>query len=177
MNPHKGPPRPLVEYFEPKVDKNGPVPPHQPNLGPCWLWIACKSGGYGHINTEGKVRRAHVVSFFLSNGRWPTMKILHRCDNPTCVNPAHLFEGSQADNVADMISKGRDRKSTGDAHWTRQHPGRLAGAHHPQAKLTEDDVRMIRASSENPRVLGEKLGVSRACIAHIRRRLIWKHVP
>lgn len=98
----------LYDRFWEKVDKNGPVPAHRPELGPCWVWTAGRSHGYGliYVDRSGKTR-AHRVSFFLKHGRWPQPCGLHRCDNRLCVRPSHIFEGTKADNVRDMDAKGR----------------------------------------------------------------------
>jgi hypothetical protein len=108
-------------------------------FGPgCWLWTARRdSFGYGRINVSGKSVGAHRVSWELANGR-PIpegMSVCHTCDNPSCVNPAHLFLGTQADNTADMDRKGRRR-------WRQ--PPRKQGSSHGRAKLTETDVYWIR---------------------------------
>lgn len=102
----------------------------------------------------------------------------HSCDNPPCCNPAHLFVGSQSANLADMRSKGRS--ATGDRHSSRTHPERVArGGRHPQAKLTESDVLVIRArlaAGESVRVIGDDYGVHRTAIYKIGARLHWRHV-
>lgn len=76
----------------------------------CWIWTGTRlSAGYGVIRHEGKLVRAHRVSWEMNRGPIPEGKrVLHRCDVPFCVNPAHLFLGTQADNVSDMIAKGRE---------------------------------------------------------------------
>lgn len=75
----------------------------------CWLWIAHKiPSGYGQFNAMGKIMRAHRVSWILKNGPIPPEKVIcHKCDNPSCVNPNHLFLGTLKDNSRDMIKKGR----------------------------------------------------------------------
>lgn len=80
----------------------------------CWLWSgAPAAGNYGCIKFDGRYQKAHRVSWALHNGFMPPShtKVCHSCDTPPCVNPAHLWLGTQADNVADMVAKGRGRTS------------------------------------------------------------------
>ena len=93
-----------MDRFWDKVDKSGR----------CWEWLAAKnSSGYGRLNNNGRNHLAHRVAWILTNGPIPegdhygTICVLHHCDNPPCVNPAHLFLGTIQDNVNDMIEKGR----------------------------------------------------------------------
>lgn len=97
------PPHALAERFWKKVQKTNS----------CWTWIGCKNRtGYGIIRLEPRNLRAHRVSWELVNGPIPDgMHVLHRCDNPTCVNPAHLYLGTQKDNIQDAASKGRLRRN------------------------------------------------------------------
>lgn len=99
----------VEERFWSHVDKNGPIPAHRPDLGPCWPWTGGRDKkGYGHFGFEGENKRAHVVALILTTGGRPEgAHGLHHCDNPPCCNPAHLFWGSNDDNVADSIAKGR----------------------------------------------------------------------
>lgn len=105
-------PTPLIERFWSRIDKHGPIPEHSPELGPCWIYIGHRNtGGYGHINTgrhHGSMVLTHRYSWILHYGpiQDETPFVLHHCDNPPCVNPAHLFVGTQADNVKDMMAKG-----------------------------------------------------------------------
>lgn len=132
----------------------------------CWTWTGHKDpNGYGRLNVKNKPMLAHRLSYEVHVGPIPAGKVLcHRCDNPSCVNPAHLMVGEQADNVADMARKGRARKKG------------LKGSAHHQALLTEELVRTIRASDLSARELSESLGVSKTAIYEVRSRRTWKHI-
>lgn len=104
----------LPERFWSKVNKFGPTPDHKPELGPCWVWTAARDGhGYGHIQRgrrEAKTDRSHRVSWLLHFGTVPEgLGVLHKCDNPLCVRPDHLFLGTRLENNRDSSKKGRRR--------------------------------------------------------------------
>lgn len=113
------------ERFWMKIDKNGPIPPHRPELGPCWVWTGSTDRhGYGqlrfHVGPGGLVY-AHRYAFYLANGRWPEPCALHKCDAGAigCVRHDHLFEGTKADNQLDMTRKVRGRNK--QTHCKRGH--------------------------------------------------------
>lgn len=130
----------------------------------CWEWRGTKNPhGYGIFENNRKRVQAHRFSWEIANGR-PIpegLVILHACDNPPCVNPAHLSVGTHADNVAD--SKAKRRHTFG----RKQH----------DAKLTEELVREIRGASGTNYELAARYGVSYQTISRVRRRELWKHVP
>jgi hypothetical protein len=91
----------------------------------CWLWISAKnSKGYGSFWLDSKTRPAHHVAFVLWNGKITAgMMVLHTCDNPSCVNPAHLYLGDNAQNMRDMWSRKRREGRKPDCHPERKHAG------------------------------------------------------
>lgn len=163
--------------FWAKVSKDGQTMPHMES--PCWMWLGAKSSaGYGQMVLRGKVSYAHRISFEMSNGLLGDLHCCHHCDNPTCVNPDHLWAGTNTDNVRDCIAKGRNL--SGDRNTSRTHPERLArGEAHGQSKLTECDVLAIRAAYSDggisQQALADKYGVNRGTISPILRLKTWKH--
>lgn len=149
----------FVDRFWAKVD----------TAGDCWEWRAHrKIAGYGQFTVrKGYFVSAHTVSYALANGPIPAgMVICHRCDNPPCVRPTHLFVGSAADNANDMVAKGRQGL-------------RLRGEEHLSARLTEEKVRQIRAIPGYQGVLKDlaaEHGVSVKTISNIRKRKTWRHI-
>lgn len=149
--------------------------------GDCWQWSgSVTSKGYGRFSYNGKAERAHRVSWLLHFGPIPDgMLVCHRCDNPGCVNPDHLFLGTAAENTMDMDAKGRrvNAPLTGDDHYARQDPSRvLRGEQSAPAKLTVQQVIAIRASSETQTRLARRYGITQAAVSSIIRRRTWAHV-
>ena len=150
--------RPLPERFWRKVEVRGPED--------CWPWRA-KLGdtGYGKFKAHNRVVRSHRVAWTLTHGIIPHgLHVLHKCDNRACCNPAHLFLGTQLENIADRHRKGRD------AHVSRP------GMSNHRARLTDDAVRQIRAESKPLKLIAKDHGVSTSLISMVRSRKRWGHV-
>ena len=173
----------------------------EPNAG-CWLWMGpVNVKGYGLVRYEGRSRLAHRVVAGLTFAP-ASVVTRHACDQPSCVNPDHLLAGSVADNVQDMIVRGRARRATGDGHprrknpelwpsgdkhWTRLHPEKvLRGERNGRSLLTAEDAASIRArcrpgTSRGPGVqsntirgLAREYGVDRTVIQGIVRGHLWR---
>lgn len=148
----------LEQRFWPKVDKRDG----------CWGWNASRhKQGYGFIGAGGggKVVKAHRASWIIHFGEIPQGKcVLHKCDNPECTNPEHLFLGTQTDNIRDMMKKGRHVPSKGEDQGC--------------SKLSESQVLCIRArADEQATALASEYGVDRCTIFRILGRKSWTHLP
>jgi hypothetical protein len=142
----------------------------------CWLWTAATSTeGYGvfHVRVDGKISafRAPRIALSITHSFPAESVVCHKCDNPRCVNPAHLFAADQKTNIQDAIRKGRF-----DPYGLKRRRRSDIGAKHHKAKLKDEDVLAIRASSEAAKVLAPQYGVCQATIHHIRNRRIWTHL-
>jgi len=138
----------------------------------CWTWNGCRNEkGYGLFYFNGRTKGAHRVSWILAYGEILNgMYVLHRCDNPSCVNPFHLFLGTAKDNTADAIAKGRYPQITATGI------NRARGERNGQCKLTADEVKSIRESSGTRAQLAIKFNVSESTIRNIKRRRKWAHI-
>lgn len=148
--------QPLRKRFFSKVEK-------KPN--DCWEWVGSKlKSGYGKMrDTDQKTRPATHISWFLKTGEYPTLFMCHKCDNPSCVNPGHLFEGTHTDNMRDAVKK--KRTVSGDkSHF---------------AILKADQVVKIKQSLEKGCTLtslGLEYGVHYSTIGKIKSGDNWKHI-
>lgn len=134
----------------------------------CWVWIGATSDkGYGQIRDNGKIIYAHRFSFELHKGLIPFgLEVCHSCDNPSCVNPDHLFAGTHLDNMLDAAAK---KRMDGN--------GGLVGEASHLARLTEQEVLSIRDDSRSAKIVADQYGVHIATIYRIRWRKAWKHLP
>lgn len=157
----------------------------------CWIWTAALNPkGYGKFGVNKRTMAAHRLAYADRNGPIPDdLFVLHRCDTPSCVNPDHLFLGTQSDNLQDCKRKGRswfythpERAAKGDDNGSRKHPEKLKrGNDHPNSKLTLEAVRDIRAQAVGRQRgtyarLAEKYNVTLPLIGAVVNRRIWKHV-
>lgn len=128
----------------------------------CWLWMARRDKyGYGVFGISNKTHLAHRVSWMIENGKLPHGKqVLHRCDNPPCVNPLHLFDGDPAVNFADCKAKGRVSFRMGE--------------YGPMAKLTVAKVLDIRSSTLSLKAIASKHRISPNYVCSIRNGRAWK---
>lgn len=140
----------------------------EPNTG-CWLWLDGVDGsGYGRLTVDGRRVRAHRVSLIAAVGDIGALCALHRCDQPSCVNPEHLFAGTMKDNTQDMLKKGRGR-----------HGPVRRGEDAPMAKLTPAsvmEVRMLHAAGATFADIGRRYNVSYQSISNIIGGRTWRHV-
>lgn len=136
----------------------------------CWPWVGYqfkRRGGYGRFFIKERPFYAHRVSYFYHFGVDPLgLCVCHHCDNPVCVNPGHLYLGTDKENTMDKMARGRHRFGLPDSR----------GERHGGAKLTDSDVREIRLSQLNQRALAKKFSVSPATICNILKGRNWSHV-
>lgn len=156
-------PRPIklteadIARFWSKVDRCGP--------DECWEWQAVRSyQGYGWFRLNGFTYRAHRVAFAVTNGD-TKLQVCHTCNNPPCCNPAHLYAGTQGDNIQQCFAEGRASDRKGEKNGC--------------AKLTESDVCEIRALRDDGwllRKIAEKYGVTKQQVSYICSGKCWKHL-
>jgi hypothetical protein len=133
----------------------------------CWEWTgATDRNGYGNLRWDGKLWGVHRLAYTLLVGPVETgVEVCHRCDNPPCFNPDHLFAGSHLDNMLDAQAKGALPGN-----------GNRIGEQNGRAKLSEADVRAIRKSTKTQVRLADDYGVGQPAISAIKLRKVWKHL-
>lgn len=134
----------------------------------CWVWTGNKNKtGYGQYKMPGHSYRTHRASWQMAFGPIPKgMQVLHHCDNPSCVNPDHLFLGTHKDNMADCAAKGRIVL-----------PNQV-GENHSGHKLTEEEVRQIKGllNQCSHAQISKMYGISRSVVTRIALKQLWAHV-
>lgn len=159
----------ILQRFLVKVDKTSD----------CWLWTGeISNKGYGRFRYKGSRVSAHRVSYTLFKGEIRGLCVLHKCDNPRCVNPDHLFLGTHRDNLMDAIKKGRHM--VGDKNPCRIHPEIIRrGENHNMAKLNNAEVEYIKkelANGVNITTLSKKFNVSLTTICDIKNGRSWNTI-
>lgn len=149
-----------MKTFWSKVDKSGA----------CWVWTGCRDRhGYGQFKPPAPVKKligAHRMSWMIANSEVPAgLHVCHRCDNRACVNPAHLFVGTNADNVRDRQQKGRTKSVRGE-----EHPGAKIGA--VEVVAIREMVKQGAPQSE----VSARFGIGNTQVGRIARRAEWRHV-
>ena len=154
----------------------------------CWPWLGHRnSSGHGRFRFAGKVQYAHRIALLVDGQELGTDDLAcHSCDNPPCVNPAHLYRGTHKTNADDCTDRGRRRPAYGDAngarttpetrvrgdqHHTRSRPETVRrGDRHPLAKLSDEQRQIAVESRESATALAIQFKVSRTAICNVRAR-------
>lgn len=187
--------QPVEQRFWKKVNKNGPTISYVGT--PCWVWTGAKDDyGYGTFFYLAKTEKAHRASYMMHCGEIPNeLWVLHKCDNPPCVNPNHLWLGTRIDNVQDMEKKGRADHPGGDRHGFRTKPesrptgerngaytkpeSRRTGIKNGRARLTDNQVielRELRKQGATYKQLMERFNIGQTTVSHIVNYDNWKHL-
>lgn len=156
---------PAIQIITREVIEGKSIP--EPNSG-CWLWLQwLNQHGYGTLLSANKKWLAHRAAWVAYRGPIPDgLCVCHRCDVRSCVNPDHLFLGTNADNMADKIRKGRGTPVP-----------RLRGSANASARLTEERAAAILSSSGTERFVAKQFGVSCTTVHFIRSGRAWAHLP
>lgn len=159
--------KPLMQRFLSKVEKQE---------SGCWLWTgAIGSAGYGHFAFNGRPAKAHRVAYELFVGKIELLEgadsrgtcVMHKCDNPKCVNPEHLMLGTHRDNMVDKIAKNRCSSRP------------LLGEKHQNSKLKTDDIYVIRSLNyvgAKMDQIADVFGVNRATVHRVLTGKTWAHI-
>jgi len=174
------------DYFNPlaqRIIESGSIP--EPNSG-CWIWTRAHFvGGYGSVGFMGRSYRAPRLSFAAYHRPPGRLFVCHRCDNPTCVNPDHLFAASHRDNMADMVRKGRHVAPKGARHGRHTKPWRTArgarngthtkpetrviGERNHRCRHSDETIAAVRAAIGTQREIAARFGITQSHVSKIRR--------
>lgn len=154
-----------LRRFWSKIDKNGPIPAHRPELGRCWVWTFSTRSGYGAFRIGNRMHGANRVAWLIQHGPIPKgLCALHQCDNKPCVRGTHLFLGTKTENNTDRDAKNRQARGETNA----------------RAKLTKNKVIDIRSryasGGTSHRKLAKEFNISRGYVSKIVNRKNWTHI-
>jgi hypothetical protein len=149
----------------------------------CWEWQRCRRGPYGSVHAGGSAKKlvqAHRASYELFVGPVPPgLKVLHRCDNASCVNPDHLFLGTNKNNSEDMVQKGR--QASGARHGSKTKPHRVArGVRNGNSKLGPGGVKKVRSLRDaglSLAAIARRVGVCKKSVLNVLSGKTWREVP
>jgi hypothetical protein len=148
----------VMDRFWSRVDKSGPT--IDPTIGNCWIWLGTAfPSGYPRFSVCRIPRRAHRISFFYENGKFPLIG-RHKCDMKMCCRPSHILDGTHTDNVQDRVIRNRSAR----------------GEHHGNSKLTESQVAQILKDDRSERKIAKDFCISSTQVHDIKHRRWWKHV-
>ena len=149
------------------IDRSLPIP----IFDGCWIWmLSIIQDGYGRMQVGSKKILAHRLSYEAFVGKIPEgILVLHRCDVPSCINPSHLFLGTDRTNSNDKVAKGRHARGPLHSVWSR-------GEKQHAAKLNPEKIRLIRADMRSQSAIAKDFGVTQTIISAIKRGKTWKHV-
>lgn len=154
----------IIDRFESKIDKK--------DNNSCWEWTASRNKtNYGYFRIHPKTFLAHRISYLIYIGSPDGLMVCHKCDNPPCVNPNHLFLGTNKDNMIDMAKKKRCT--------FQKNP--MPGTKHPSHKINDGIVKSIRNEFDNSygciTRLSNKYNISRKLVYNLIKRKSWSHIP
>jgi predicted XRE-type DNA-binding protein len=138
------------------------------SINECWPWMGSLTDkGYGRLTNNRRISLAHRLVFESVKGKIPSdIFVCHKCDNPRCCSPRHLFLGTAADNNSDRHTKGRNARQKGENNG--------------MAKITEDEVfeirRLAKTAKLSQTIIAERYGLTQSMVSRIKRGIAWRHI-